>query len=127
MIYVFTFGYGHYCPLSGSPLANHYTLIEGETYEEARAKMVQHYGQKWAFQYDSPEQAGVERWGLIFHPTPGLDLPPPCSKCGKAYKLLGTGTRLVPTGFIIYDSVNNRDVHDMDACAQCEDKTHGPS
>lgn len=45
--YVFTFGCGH-------ELEGKCVRIAG-TYEEARAKMVEKYGQNWAFQYSAEE------------------------------------------------------------------------
>lgn len=61
--YYFTFGFGHVDPGSGLSLANCYTVIRG-TFNSARDEMVARYGNKWAFQYGSAEEAGVERWGL---------------------------------------------------------------
>ena len=57
----FTFGYGH--DPEGRPGAVSYAVFHG-TYGEARAKMVERFGTKWAFQYESAEAAGVERWNL---------------------------------------------------------------
>ena len=53
----FTFGCGHL-------LAKYCVVIEAEFYEDARDIMFDSFGAKWGFQYDSAEEAGVERWGL---------------------------------------------------------------
>lgn len=55
--YIFTFGYG-------TNLAGCFVRIPAESSEEARTKMFDHYGPRWAFQYDSEEQAGVQRYNL---------------------------------------------------------------
>lgn len=52
----FTFGFGHEYP-------NGYTVING-TYYEAREEMIRRFGRKWAMQYESAEEAGVEKYGL---------------------------------------------------------------
>ena len=52
----FTFGGAHAFP-------NGFVKIHG-TYGEARDQMVQWFGDKWAFQYPSAEEAGVERFNL---------------------------------------------------------------
>ena len=52
----FTWGFGQQYP-------NCYTKIYG-TYNSARDEMIRRFGERWAFQYDSPEDAGVERWDL---------------------------------------------------------------
>jgi len=56
----FTFGQGHYTP-SGLWLGQKVVEIEG-SYEEARRKLVEVVGDKWAFQYESKEAAGVHVW-----------------------------------------------------------------
>ncbi len=53
----FTFGYGH-------PHENCYHVIESETKEGCRKLMFERYSNKWARQYDSAEEAGVERFKL---------------------------------------------------------------
>lgn len=57
MIQIFTFGFGHAHP-------NGYVEIEADTPMEARLKMVERFENKWAFQYDSKEKAGVDRFNL---------------------------------------------------------------
>ena len=57
--YYYTFGSDHH-------LADCYTVIAAESIDKAREKMVGCYGAKWAFEYRSAEEAGVEKWGLRF-------------------------------------------------------------
>lgn len=61
--YYFTFGFGQ-------KHENGYTMIEAETYGEARDKMFEMFGSVWAFQYDSSAAAGVEEFNLHYvnHP-----------------------------------------------------------
>lgn len=53
----FTFG-------SGQPHEGCYYVIEAENPELARWKMFERFGTKWAIQYDSAEEAGVEEFNL---------------------------------------------------------------
>lgn len=46
-----------------SELKNHYVAIK-DTYVNARNRMVNIFGSAWAFQYDSKEAAGVDRFNL---------------------------------------------------------------
>jgi hypothetical protein len=55
----FTFGFGQV-------YANCYTTIEAQNKITARMKMINKCGPKWAFQYDSAEDAGVEEFGLHY-------------------------------------------------------------
>lgn len=55
--YYFTFGFGQVH-------ANCYTVIEAENSEEARREMTIRWGRKWSMQYNSAEEAGVERFNL---------------------------------------------------------------
>lgn len=52
----FTFGCGHAYP-------NGYVVFYG-THSSAREQMIDVFGTRWAFQYDSAEAAGVERFNL---------------------------------------------------------------
>lgn len=61
--WIFTFGYGHTDPRSGTSLAECYCVIHG-TFREARREMVEMFGVKWAHQYESRDAAGVDRFGL---------------------------------------------------------------
>lgn len=54
---VFTFG-------CGQPNAGKYHVIEAESKEECTRLMYLRFDQKWSMQYNSEEEAGVERWGL---------------------------------------------------------------
>lgn len=58
----FTFGYGHYTP-GDLPLRNVVVRVEGD-FTEARRKLVSVVGEKFAFQYDTAESAGVSDYGL---------------------------------------------------------------
>jgi len=55
--WVFTFGYGH-------EFQGGYAVIHG-TYISAREEMIKRHGLKWAFQYSSKKEAGVEEYGLL--------------------------------------------------------------
>lgn len=59
---IFTFGFGHHCSC-GRSLRACYVEIEGD-YDSARVIMVERYGRRWAFQYETAEAAGVERHDL---------------------------------------------------------------
>jgi len=52
----FTFGSAHAHP-------NGYIKIYG-TFDASRMKMVERFGEKWAFQYRSSDDAGVKRFNL---------------------------------------------------------------
>jgi len=60
--WIFTFGFGHVAT-GDVPLRNRFVRIRG-TYEEARTEMLRRFGRTWAFQYESEEAAGVERFNL---------------------------------------------------------------
>lgn len=68
MKYYFTFGFG-------TDKANCYTVIESDSYENARTEMIRRWGLKWAFQYSekdwmlSPDDVGF-RSKCIMH---GID------------------------------------------------------
>lgn len=55
--FYFTFGFGHLHE-------NGYHVIEAEDSEAARKEMFHRFGEKWSMQYDSAEEAGVERFNL---------------------------------------------------------------
>lgn len=54
---IFTFGFGHECSCGLSLRACYVDM-------PSREAMVATYGIKWAFQYDTTEGAGVDKWGL---------------------------------------------------------------
>jgi hypothetical protein len=54
---IFTFGVGHDHP-------NKYVEIEGFDAEQCRDIMMTFYGSIWAFQYNSEEEAGVQKFEL---------------------------------------------------------------
>lgn len=55
--FIFTFGVNH-------PLGKCYVVVRAADAVVAREKMFCTYGQRWAFQYESREAAGAERYGL---------------------------------------------------------------
>lgn len=59
----FTFGQGQELEGYGL-LRDHYVEIEGETIEHCRATMLNHFGNNWAFDYATPEAAGLTRFDL---------------------------------------------------------------
>jgi hypothetical protein len=54
--WVFTFG-------CGQAYAGRYCVIHG-TFNAAREEMFRRHGQMWSMQYRTPEDAGVETYGL---------------------------------------------------------------
>lgn len=60
--YTFTFGFGH-TDKDGVSLGNRYAQATG-TYSEARQAIVDRRGDKWAFQYDEADLAGVQQFNL---------------------------------------------------------------
>lgn len=55
---IYTFGDGHECPQCNLSLRRCYVELPD------RGAMVGLYGVKWAHEYNTPEAAGVERFGL---------------------------------------------------------------
>ena len=53
----FTFGFGQ-------PHEGCYHIIKTNNSEDARDEMFKRFGTKWAMQYDSAEEAGVEEFHL---------------------------------------------------------------
>jgi hypothetical protein len=62
--WIFTFGFGHTDPVTGESRSNKFVRIKAEGYEQARERMKATFGTQWAFQYESEEEAGVEKHGL---------------------------------------------------------------
>lgn len=60
--WIFTFGFGH-TDEHGRSRANNYAVING-TFSGARKQMIERYGLKWSFQYDTKDDAGVDEWKL---------------------------------------------------------------
>ena len=54
---IFTFGFGQ-------KHKNCFVRIKGKDEADCRKKMFEIFGNKWAFQYDDEEKAGVKRWNL---------------------------------------------------------------
>lgn len=61
--WIFTFGGGHTHPDTGEDLSLAYVRVPGD-YGTARAEMIRLFGPRWAFQYDSPEAAGADQYGM---------------------------------------------------------------
>ena len=62
---IITFGFGHEDPQTGENLGSCFVRVPALDREDARVRMnASRFGQTWAFQYDNPEEAGVERWNL---------------------------------------------------------------
>jgi len=61
--FIFTFGSGHY--LDDIPLENAYVAISAPTRENARSIMFEKHGDKWAFCYETKEDAGVKEFNLV--------------------------------------------------------------
>lgn len=72
--YYFTFGSNHLDD-DGNSLRQCFVKVEGKDCHEARAKMVEARGDKWAFYYESAGRAGVERFGLQERSLEGVTLP----------------------------------------------------
>ncbi len=49
---------------AGTDRGHKYVSVAAESSLVARQAMVERYGRVWAFQYDSKDCAGCERWGL---------------------------------------------------------------
>jgi hypothetical protein len=60
----FTFGSNHVHPDTGQRLMNAYVKVFG-TEASARLVIGACFGNAWAFQYDSAEAAGVEKYNLF--------------------------------------------------------------
>lgn len=50
--------------MQSDPQKNCYVEIEAESTGAAREEMFRRYGTKWAFQYNSAEEAGVKMFNL---------------------------------------------------------------
>lgn len=57
----FTFGHGH-------PFYGYYQVVVATGRGQARELMVKYFGTQWAFQYDSEDEFGVDKFGLIEMP-----------------------------------------------------------
>lgn len=73
-----TFGDGHTHPITGESLRDAYTLVPGDTYEDAHQAMTRSvFGRQWAFLYENADNhrgAGVARFGL--HEVPFVPSSP---------------------------------------------------
>lgn len=66
--FYFTFGFGQHMGTSQISLRGCYTIIRDWTFNGALKTMVERRGNKWASDYGSAEEAGVDRYGLTFIP-----------------------------------------------------------
>jgi hypothetical protein len=73
--WIFTFGYGHTHPVTGAPLDDHFARVRAVDYHAARARIVKHFGVRWAFQYP----AGELDLGKLYE-LPESEWPPPIER-----------------------------------------------
>jgi hypothetical protein len=67
MRYIFTFGFSHCHPVTGERLRDCYVQSpEGMDFHQARAWMIDHFGDYWSFQYEdtSSDDAGIQQFRL---------------------------------------------------------------
>ena len=65
---IFVFGVGHVDPVNGQSLDGHYVEAPDDLDERsARIWMIEHFGLRWASQYDDLDDAGVRTYGLARH------------------------------------------------------------
>ena len=67
---IITFGSNHFGEISGS-LGDSYMKIEGD-WAQVRSRIVDLANNAFAFQYESEEEAGVDRFGLTLVPEQGV-------------------------------------------------------
>ena len=67
---IITFGSNHFGEISGS-LGRSYMRIEGD-WARVRSRIVDLANDAFAFQYESEEEAGVDRFGLTLVPEQGV-------------------------------------------------------
>ena len=67
---IITFGSNHFGEISGS-LGGSYMKIEGD-WAQVRSRIVDLANDAFAFQYESEEEAGVDRFGLRLVPEQGV-------------------------------------------------------
>ena len=63
MTFYFTFGADHKDPITRESMARKFLAVPGDI-EQSRRLMLFFYGRKWASQYPSKREAGVERYNL---------------------------------------------------------------
>jgi hypothetical protein len=61
--WIFTFGHGHYHPITGEPLVRRFVRVHG-TWLGSRQKMLALFGQKWSMQYPTEDDAGVAEYDM---------------------------------------------------------------
>lgn len=63
--WIFTFGVGQVNAHTGERMGNRFVRIYADSSENARKEMFHRFGRIWSMQYESEEQAGIKKWGLI--------------------------------------------------------------
>jgi hypothetical protein len=63
--WIFTFGWDHRHPETGERMFNRFVRIAAQDPDAAREEMVRRFALKWSHQYDSADEAGVDRFGLV--------------------------------------------------------------
>jgi hypothetical protein len=76
--WIFTFGFGHYHPVTGADLIGRFVRVRAADELAARARMVKHFGVKWAHQYASLAAAGGDTHDLV--ELPRGEWPPPIAR-----------------------------------------------
>lgn len=62
--YIFTFGSNHIGDISG-PLGSSYMVVNATSFNEAREIVWEHTGACFAFQYESRDKAGIDKFCLV--------------------------------------------------------------
>jgi hypothetical protein len=78
--WIFTFGEGHVHPLTNEDLSGRFVRIKG-TFMSARQQMLDAFGAKWAGQYESGAQAGIDRFELTELMLDAEPTPPAAESC----------------------------------------------
>lgn len=82
-IYCFTFGQSHVHPRGGHLMRDYWVEVHGD-YGEARQKMIEKYGDKWAFQYPKSDfDDCYYRNGCYEVLNNSSDLEPDLCSCGR--------------------------------------------
>lgn len=71
---IFTFGVGQTHPVTGENLEGHYVEIDDPDFATSRTTMVRYFGDRWAYQYDTADLAGVDEYGLTPIELPDVEL-----------------------------------------------------
>lgn len=63
--YIFTFSHRQKHPVTGERLEGKFVKVWGFNFRDARRRMTEMFGSRWAMQYESEWQAGIEDLGLV--------------------------------------------------------------